>query len=222
MDLTNSSGYTIAAFRPTPEGDIIRRYAKGVCYDVGANYGIYSVLMAQTADVYAFEPNPLIFKHLDKTARHASITPFNVALSDTAGTLDFFIPEDETMASLTNWTSDEDMSGIRKFAGAVTKTSCRAETLDAFVKETQIPPPNFIKVDVEGAEINVFRGGRETIREHRPVIFFETSQALWPKMGASAEEGFEFFRSLNYKLFKDQTELTNLNMDWDNALAIPC
>jgi FkbM family methyltransferase len=221
VDLTTPAGQAIAAFRPTPEGEIIAKHAKGVCYDIGANFGIYSVLMAQKYPVYAFEPNTKIFKHLQKTAKGKTITPFNIALADYNGKADFFVPEEATMGSLTNWTHDEDMSGITRYAGDVSKTEVKVSTMDDFVVQNNLPLPNFIKLDVEGAEICIFRGGRKTIEKGRPIIFFEVSACLWEKMGSSHQEGFEFFRSLKYTLFLRDQRLDHLNLEWDNVLAIP-
>lgn len=221
VDLTTTSGQALSCFRPTPEGDIIAEHAKGVCYDIGAHFGIYSVLMAQKCPVYAFEPNPHIFNHLKKTSSGTRINPFNVALSDFNGTADFFVPEEATMGSLTNWTHDNDMSGITKYAGDVSKTNVCVATMDDFVREHKLPPPDFIKIDVEGAEIKIFRGARKTIEVSRPVIFFEVAASLWKKMDSSHEEGYEFFRLLGYQLYLGNKKLDNLNLEWENVLAIP-
>jgi FkbM family methyltransferase len=221
VDLTLSPGQAIASFNPTPEGEIIAKYAEGVCYDIGANFGIYAVLMAQKSQVFAFEPNTKIFRHLEKTAEGKQITPFNIALADYNGTADFFVPEEATMGSLVNWTRDDDMSGIQKFAGNVSKTTVTVTTLDDIVAERNLLLPNFIKLDVEGAEISVFRGGRKTIASARPVIFFEVSAVIWGKMGGSHEEGFRFFKDLDYSLYLRDKKLDTLNLEWDNVLAVP-
>lgn len=221
VDLTISPGQGIAAFRPTPEAEIIARYARGVCYDIGANFGIYSVLMAQKCKVFSFEPNSKIFGHLEKTARGKNITPFNVALADYNGAADFFVPEEATMGSLTDWTHDDDMSGITAYAGDVTKILVEVATMDDFVAANNLPLPEFMKIDVEGAEISVFRGGRKTIEAARPVIYFEVSKTLWKKMNTSAAEGYDFFKSLGYSLYLGEKKLDNLELEWDNVLAIP-
>jgi len=222
VDLTIASGQALACFEPTSEGDIIAKHAKGICYDIGAHFGIYSVLMKRNnADVFAFEPNPKIFSHLEKTGQINDFKCFNVALSDFNGAADFFVPEEATMGSLTNWTRDEDMYGITKYAGDVSQTRVEVATLDRFVKENNLPLPDFIKIDVEGAEINIFKGGRNTIESARPVIFFEVSATLWEKQGSTHTEGFEFFDSLGYHLYLGDKKLSNLNLEWDNVLAIP-
>jgi FkbM family methyltransferase len=233
VDLTVSSGQALSYFEDSVQGEIIDRYANGVCYDIGAHLGIYSVLMARKGcTVYAFEPNKNIFKNLQQTAMRHHFIAHNLALSDFEGTADFFVPKEATMGSLVQWTDAEDIvtthhqkyadSGrLDEIAGDVTRTSCEVRTLDSFVEENKLPLPDFIKLDVEGSEIRVFRGGRKSIEASRPTIFFEVSAGIWKKLGTSHEEGFEFFRSLDYKLFRMGEEVQTIDLEWDDILAIP-
>ncbi len=221
VDLTFSAAQGLACFKDTTEGKIISQYASGICYDIGANFGIYSVLMAQKGKVYSFEPNSKMYRHLLKTSGYHDFSAFNTALSDFNGEAEFFVPEEATMGSFRDWTRDENMSGIVSYAGDVSKMKVNVATLDDFVSQSNLPLPNFIKIDVEGAEIKVFRGGRKVIEKARPVIYFEVSANLWQAMGSSAEEGYEFFKELGYELYLNDKKLDSLNLDWDNVLAIP-
>lgn len=221
VDLTLASGQGLVGFPGSELGDLIRQHARGICYDVGAHFGIYSVLMAQHGTVIAFEPNPDIYKHLKKTAATRNITAFNIALSDSNGRADFFVPEEATMGSLINWTREEDMSGIAKFAGDVTRTDCEVRKLDDLVRENDLPLPDFMKIDVEGAEIKVLRGGHDTIARSRPKILFEVSKGLWEKQGTSHQEAVSFFDSIDYRLFLHGEEVRRLDVEWEDVLAIP-
>ena len=221
VDLTLASGQGLVGFPGSGLGDLIREHARGNCYDIGAHFGIYSVLMAQYGDVIAFEPNPDVYKHLTKTARNRNIKAFNIALSDFNGRADLFVPEEASMSSLINWTRDEDMAGIKKFAGDVTRTDCEVLKLDDFVKDHAIPLPDFMKIDVEGAEIKVLRGGQGTIARSRPKILFEVSEGLWEKQGTSHEEAQAFFESIDYRLFLHGKEVRRLDTEWVDVLAIP-
>jgi FkbM family methyltransferase len=231
VDLTLSSGMALSYFKKSPEGDLIKEHASGVCYDIGAHFGIYSVLMSKTCEVFAFEPNSKIFHNLERTASRHGFTAFNTALSDFNGDADFFVPEEASMASLVQWTTSEKLnethhhrigvSTLAEIARTVTKTSCEAHTLDSFVNEHELPLPNFIKLDVEGSEIKVLRGGRNTIQKSRPTIFMEVSAGIWKEMGTSHEEGLDFFRSLGYRLFYHGKEVQSLDLEWDDVLAIP-
>ena len=221
VDLTTSMGQSLTGFNGSPESEVISQHAGSICYDIGANFGIYSALMARYGEVYAFEPNSEVFHCLERTAFGKSVTPFNVALSDSEGSADLFVPEEISMASFVDWTHDADMSGITKFAGNTTRMICRMVRLDDFVIERGLPLPDFIKLDVEGAEVKVLRGARSTIEQARPTIFFEASASLWPKMDGSHQEVLKFFNSLDYRLFHNGKEISDLNLDWTNVLAKP-
>ena len=57
-----------------------------------------------------------------------------------------------------------------------TAINCRAETIDNLVSTGRLRPPTTMKVDVEGAELAVFQGARDTIARHVPVILFEADE----------------------------------------------
>ena len=50
----------------------------------------------------------------------------------------------------------------------------RTATIDSLLHEEEIPPPDYIKMDIEGAELTALRGASECIQRHRPVIFLAT------------------------------------------------
>jgi len=54
-------------------------------------------------------------------------------------------------------------------------------SVDALIAKADIPPPNFVKIDVEGAEVDVIRGMRATLAEHRPTLLVETHGAQLEK-----------------------------------------
>jgi FkbM family methyltransferase len=135
-----------------------------VFYDVGANVGIYSLLastLVQQGKVFAFEPLPrnlqFIREHLRlNKIRNVEVLP--TAVSDENGTAHFEVEETGYMGHLTSG------SGI----------SVQTATLDSLVQEGRIPPPNYIKMDVEGAETMALRGATEIFRQYRPILFLAT------------------------------------------------
>jgi FkbM family methyltransferase len=139
-------------------------------YDVGANIGFFTLLAArfvgQQGRVVAFEADPEIARRLRE---HVSRNVFGwVALEEKAvwseSSIVFFERIDPA-------TSPDRGLGHVVTEGAVDTIRVSAVSLDDYTKTH--PPPDFLKCDVEGAEIEVFRGAQRLLREKRPVIICE-------------------------------------------------
>ncbi|NVE95293.1 FkbM family methyltransferase [Altererythrobacter lutimaris] len=145
--------------------------------DVGANYGYYSVLLADLVGVrgklLAFEPNP---ECSDATQFAITINGFShnaavheVALSNVAGDCTFFVPKNEPknghleMRRAKVTTVEESELGTR-FPVPMATLDERVAHLDRV---------DFIKIDAEGAEQAIFEGMQETISRHNPLIVME-------------------------------------------------
>lgn len=139
-----------------------------VVYDVGANYGIHTLLMARLATkgtVYAFEPMPAIMHALRENValngfRNVRFVP--LALSNESGTAEFV-------------TGHHRGAGHLRSAGTSEGTRSQVETcsIDEFVYSRANPAPTFLKVDVEGAESQVLEGAVRVLAEARPIILLD-------------------------------------------------
>jgi len=133
--------------------------------DVGANRGYYSWALASVAaTVEAFEPNPLLAKFAKaKLGRKARV--HEVALSDHGGTATLYIPRRASGSSL-HITGN---LGNVYAHDRVDEIQVRLATLDSYGFKNV----GFLKVDVEGSEMEVLAGARETIRINRPNMVIE-------------------------------------------------
>ncbi len=138
--------------------------------DIGANLGWYSMHVAQLhplATVHAFEPIPSTFEFLNKNIelnKIKNIITHPIGLSDQKGELDlFFDPLLSVNASLQNVSESEN----------VQKITCTIETMDDFCSSHIIKDVDFIKCDIEGAELFALKGGRKVISKSHPMIFCE-------------------------------------------------
>lgn len=139
------------------------------CVDVGAHVGKLLgelVRLAPDGHHIAFEPIPALYQRLRE--RWPALDCREVALSDTSGETDFVhVPE------LSGY------SGLRRqrYPFPVVEKTIRIHTrrLDEILPDGYVP--HVIKVDVEGAELQVFRGAVDTIRTHQPLIAFEHGRA---------------------------------------------
>jgi FkbM family methyltransferase len=164
-DLTDS---VMAAIKPHVVAD-------SVCLDVGANIGLYSLglsALAPKGKVYAFEPSPSAFGHLQSNLaanKAANVEASNLAVSDSTGTVHF---HDFSFFSAGSFSSDEgsllssESYGSQSFEAATT-------TLDEFVADRKLDRVDFVKVDVEGAELSVLAGAEKTLATYRPVTVLE-------------------------------------------------
>jgi FkbM family methyltransferase len=137
-----------------------------VVYDVGANVGIYSLLASLRAGpsgkVYAFEPleRNLLYLRRHLTLNHVeNCVILERAVCNREGTRPF---------SVAAWSSS--MAHLAPDGEAL----IRSTSLDSCVYgEERLRPPDILKIDVEGAELEVLEGATRTLTEFRPTIFLE-------------------------------------------------
>lgn len=174
------------------EQAIMRRFVRpsSVVFDIGANLGLHTMLLAQLVGpqglVVSFEPNSELFPMLQRTvAPLTNIKLYPYALSDQEVESTLFVPDDHSMGSLADWTNSQPGRLSRLFGLGQTRTlTCEQRRMDELLDTEGIPTPDFIKCDVEGAELMVFKGGRDTLNRHdAPIILFEA--------GAEPAHGFD-------------------------------
>ncbi len=142
-----------------------------VVFDVGSNVGFYSLVAARlvgpTGEVHAFEAIPEIAHEVSVNARRnhlGNVRVHAVAVTDVEGTV-------ELLRSRTPGGSTVSPDEVPK--DLTEKFPVPAVTLDAFVERGTAPPPDFVKIDVEGAELPVLRGMAGILRDARPVVVCE-------------------------------------------------
>lgn len=136
-----------------------------VVYDIGAHVGYFSLflgeLVGEAGRVLAFEPNPVnveyLRQHLDMNGI-CNVDVFEFALSDENGE-SFFINKKDTSTGCLSSSGD---------------MWVETYTVDYLVDSGTVPPPDYIKIDVEGAELLVLKGARRTLEKHMPSIFLAT------------------------------------------------
>lgn len=152
--------------------DVMQQYLRPgmICYDIGANIGFFSLLAARIVGkdgrVIAFEPDPeLAARLLEHVVRNdfQVISVIEKAVWSEPGTVSF--------ARADPATSPDRGLGHIVAKGAEDAIRVNTVSLDDFVATT--PAPDFLKCDVEGAEVEVFRGAGRLLTEKRPAILCE-------------------------------------------------
>ena len=80
-------------------------------------------------------------------------------------------------------------------------------TLDEFVKEKRLDKIDFVKVDIEGFEMNFLQGAKETIKQFKPKLFFEIDEKKLIQQKTSPEELVEEIRFLGYKILDIESSI---------------
>lgn len=165
--------------------------------DIGANIGWYSLNIARlhaSIRVWSFEPIPMTFLNLKKNIEingMSNIKLHNFGFSNEEKTLNFYLqPGASVSASLANITDDKN----------VTEISCNVKRLDNFIVETGLNM-DFIKCDVEGAELFVYEGGVESIRRDKPIIFTEMLRKWSAKFHYNPNQIISLLVGMGYRCF---------------------
>jgi FkbM family methyltransferase len=153
--------------------------------DAGANIGLFTVMMARrvkygaVGHVHALEPCPRAHGDLTRVLaanRIDNVHPARVALSDTCGRAAFTEFREEDVAREASYLTALDREA---FLGAILPGRSTAvievetTTLDRYLADNQMRP-SLIKLDVEGAEFLALEGGRQFLRDARPLLVIET------------------------------------------------
>lgn len=170
--------------------------------DVGSNVGWYSLNIAKAIPdvrVFAFEPIPHTFDLLLRNIRineAANIHPNNFGFYDQAGTMVLYFCNDSSGSA-----SAENI-GERRDAQEVT---CQVNTVDDFIADTGLKV-HFIKCDVEGAELRVFRGANKCLADQKPVVLTEMLRKWCRKFSYHPNDIIELFAGFGYRCFVPRKE----------------
>lgn len=164
------AGYLLGTQEPHVQAAIGHLVHSGmVTYDLGANVGFISLLLARAVgskgQVISFEP---VTANAERIAYNARINNFSnvvvrieaVGMSD--GRAAFTIGDFPTIGKLENEkTSDQATRDVP------------IRSLDSLIQREEIPPPDFVKIDIEGAEIECLRGATALLKLKRPLLLIE-------------------------------------------------
>ena len=147
-------------------------------WDIGANVGTFSVAAASMTGeglVLAVEADPWLAELLNRTSNHSTHKRRNMrvlctAISDKDGVDEFLIAQrGRASSALQSAGGHSQMGGARQVRAVPT---LRIDTV-----ATRMPPPKFMKIDIEGAEAAALRGAETMMRKHQPVVYAEVSRS---------------------------------------------
>ncbi len=175
-----------------------------VVFDIGANRGdftlLFSHIVGSKGAVHAFEPVPPTFKELSlrtrSECRFQNVSLNNCALGESAGRFQIQVPAgDFGQASLKN-------HAVASWSKPGRDTfDCNVSTLDAYVTEKKLDRLDFLKIDIEGAELPALRGGQHTLSRFRPIIHCEYFSKWTEAFGYAFTDVMSFLQSCGYSHF---------------------
>lgn len=168
--------------------------------DIGAHIGLFSAVAAKVTGeqgrIYAFEPAPNTLPVLEQTIRinqlGSQVCPVNQAMGSQAGSITFYISDDEAdnSNSLVAYKEDRKLNGVE----------VQMNTIDHFAASMHLEKIDFIKIDVEGAEYDTLRGGLEVLKTHRPCCILAIHPEPIEKKGDRLEDIYDLLMELNYSI----------------------
>ena len=170
----SNAGYLLGTSEPGVQRAMLALLRPGMTFfDVGANVGFHSTVACRLIDpsrghVISFEPLPANADQIELNARlnhFDCVRVMRYALGNHDGEARFLL-------------SDISSRGALETAGRIPSSpagsaTVRIRRLDTLMNEAHLPPPDVMKVDVEGAEADVLAGAHETLMRHRPILMIE-------------------------------------------------
>ncbi len=195
-DFVQSQLYWIADYESWDVHQISRWLQPGaVVFDVGANFGYYSVTLASEmrgkGRVFAFEPCRATYLRLETNIAlnhlESMISAVPYGLSDNPGVA--YLEE------------VEGNSGATAISAQGKGESIKLDTLDHFCEVNNIDRIDIMKIDVEGSELRVLEGAKTMLSRSHPRIMIEFNSSALVAAGTSAEQLEGLLRDFGYELF---------------------
>lgn len=194
--------FVFFGFKELSKENLISLAKKGdIVFDIGSNFGEVAMRLAgQTGKagcVYAFEPDLKNYQKLCESLslnKGVGVKPFRLAMGSNSGAGKMIIENERNTG----------MNRVEKVDTGLSSNEGTVDivTLDHFVEAYKLQKLDVIKIDVEGGELDVLKGGKNTIQKFRPACFVEVNKLFLERYNASVEDVFEFFQHYGYKIVR--------------------
>ena len=170
--------------------------------DIGANIGSVSLVIAKmfkNSKIFAIEPTNYAFNKLSNNLE------MNKDLINRVNTRQIFISNDKKPQKVwSSWNFDNSNEKHQKHLGTLKEIKDNSYLkLDEFVEKEKLAKVDFIKLDVDGYELDVLKSGEKFLKINKPIIFTEIAPYLYPEFGYNCHELIKFLKELNYNFFDE-------------------
>jgi FkbM family methyltransferase len=180
-----------------------------IVYDLGGFQGLMTIFFAKTAErVFTYEANP---ENVVRIYENANLNKFdnvlvrNAAVSDHEGMLQLsFAPLMPGAA-----TGDpEILEAMVKLGKHIEQFSVAMTSLDADVTRLNLPLPDFVKIDIEGMELNALQGMSQILKSKRPDLYLELHGTTAEDKRANAAGVISFLAERGYDIYSVEQKQT--------------
>ena len=186
-----------------------------VIFDIGSNIGWYSIYLDKfngVEKIHSFEPIPANFKKLNSNLELNNTTKVlanNYGLSDSNEFLEMYYN-----SSLTGATSIKQNIDICNEL-----IQCQFKKMDDYVLENNVNNIDFIKIDIEGAELLALKGGLYSIKKFLPILFLELLRKWSANFNYHPNDVINLLRDLGYSCYSIGKTLIKIHSITDDTLA---
>lgn len=185
--------------------------------DIGAHIGLFSVIVSKqvgkSGKVVCLEPTPGTFQILSKTLRlnHcANVKPLQAAAGEKPGKATFYVDNNVEGANSNSLVLNRSKDRVKGYEVEV-------KSIDQICTEEALRP-SLIKIDAEGAELDVLKGGLNTFKIIRPLIILGLHPNFISNKGDSLQEIWDLIESCNYRVIFEGKQLNALQFVSQNDL----
>lgn len=213
---------TVLGTYEMPVQDILSQYLKpgDSFYDIGANVGFFTIVAAKlvgaSGQVYAFEPetaNVAILRRNAELNQFANVTVIEKAVSRTTGTEEL---------CLTGCIGGHTLASVGQTFDVEKRITVNTVSIDdLLLQQKAIKPPSLVKIDVEGAEIDVLHGMSQTIQQYQPIILYEVDDEKKDNLLKKQQEINAFLLSYQYNIKSLGQAYPGTSWNVGHAIAIP-
>ncbi|MBE9166043.1 FkbM family methyltransferase [Pleurocapsales cyanobacterium LEGE 06147] len=191
----------------------------GVFYDIGANIGFFSILGAKlvghTGKVYAFEPVPDNAAKIHHNARlnnFSQITVIEKAVSGSMGEGQLLLTRNIGGHTLASVDRPPDVQGSMAVA---------LVSIDELIAREELTPPTLVKIDVEGAELDVLQGMKQTLAQYQPLVIYEIDAKQEASFERKQQAVADFLQSQSYQIQPIENCYPGITWKVGHAIAFP-
>ena len=176
---------------------------KLIIIDIGANVGSISLPLAKIfnkSKIFAIEPTNYAFKKLTKNLNLNKDLKKNISLNQL-----FLSKKNRPTKVWSSWNFDNSNDKHKQHLGTLHSIKKKSYiSLANFINLKKINKVDFIKLDVDGHELDVLKSGEKFLKNKKPVIFIEIAPYLYPEFGYKCSELITYIKKLKYSFYSEE------------------